>query len=67
VSETPPHFINDPAHWRERAQEARALANQISDPHAKTAMLRIGDEYERLAKRAAARTAGAGLQLNDDT
>jgi hypothetical protein len=54
----PSHFINDPAHWRQRAEEARALAGQLNDLDAKIAMLRIADEYERLAKRASARVAG---------
>jgi hypothetical protein len=44
VSKAPRSFINDPAHWRERAEEARALAGQIEDPDAKIAMLRIADE-----------------------
>jgi hypothetical protein len=54
----PPSFINDPAHWRERALEARILAGQIDDPNAKSAMLRIADEYEHLAKRAEQRAIG---------
>jgi hypothetical protein len=53
-----PSYINDPDHWRQRAEEARAIANQVSDVDAKVAMLRIADEYERLARRAAARAQG---------
>jgi hypothetical protein len=50
--------INDPQHWRDRAKEARALADQINDAEAKAAMLRIAEDYERLAKRAEARGLG---------
>ena len=32
--------INDPKHWRARAEEARILANQMNDSEAKAAMLR---------------------------
>ena len=45
-------FIHDPEHWRQRAEEARAVADQIADPEARQMMLKIADDYERLAKRA---------------
>ena len=46
------HPINDPKHWRDRAKEARALAEQMDDPEGKRMMLRVADDYERLAQRA---------------
>ncbi len=55
----PSHFINDPAHWRQRAKEARALADQMDDPQSKQAMMRIAEDYERLAERAARRATGS--------
>jgi hypothetical protein len=50
-----PLLLNNPAHWHLRAQEARLLASQLEDPEAKAATLKIADEYERLAVRAAKR------------
>ena len=44
--------INDPKHWRERAEEARVHAEQLTDEKAKKAMLRIASDYEELARRA---------------
>jgi len=52
------HFINEPAHWIARAEEARILANQMNDAEAKVAMLRIAEDYERLAERAEGRALG---------
>ena len=50
--------INDPKHWRYRAEEARAMAESLTDPEAKQMMLNVAVEYERLAKRAEERSAG---------
>jgi hypothetical protein len=36
-----PALLDDPEHWRSRAEEARAVAEQLSDPEAKRTMLRI--------------------------
>jgi len=51
-------FLNDPAHWREHAEEARTRADQMSDPQCKSAMLRIANDYELLADRDADRASG---------
>jgi len=53
-----PSFLNDPAHWRDRAEEARTRADQMSDPQCKSEMLRIAKDYELLAERAAERAWG---------
>jgi hypothetical protein len=50
-----PILLNNPAHWHLRAQEARLLANHLEDPEVKAATLKIAEEYERLALRAAER------------
>jgi hypothetical protein len=55
----PASFINDPEHWRERAEGARKFAEQMTDDTAKQAMLRIAEDYEKLAERTAARASAA--------
>jgi hypothetical protein len=49
---------NDPAFWRGRAAEARAVAAQMSDPLSRSAMFALAARYERLANRMAT---GAGV------
>ena len=41
--------ISDPEYWRRRAEEARTLANALTDPDAKSKMLKIAEDYEKLA------------------
>ncbi|HEY7662730.1 MAG TPA: hypothetical protein VH934_06380 [Xanthobacteraceae bacterium] len=55
----PSSFVNDPKHWRDRAEETRALADQMSDETSRQMMLRIAADYEHLAERAEQRMAGA--------
>ena len=45
----------DAAHWRDRAEEARSLAEQMTDPESRERMLRIAADYDKLAERAAER------------
>ena len=48
--------------WRERAQKARAIAEQAVDPEARRAALEMAAGYERLAEmtaKGAARLASA--------
>lgn len=50
------NYLNNPKHWRERAEETRTKAEQLwYSPDAKNRMLRIADEYDRLADQAAER------------
>jgi len=44
------HFTNEPEHWRARAEQARILAKEMNDSESKAAMLRIAEDYERLAQ-----------------
>ena len=53
----PYSYINDPKHWLHRAEEARSLAEQMTDLESKRMMLDIAGEYERLAERAEERAA----------
>jgi hypothetical protein len=41
--------INDPAYWRERAEEARRIAEQLADAVAREMMLDIAHSYDSLA------------------
>ena len=52
-----PPMIDDPAHWRQRAEEARRTAEQLDDLADKKTMLDIADAYERLATLAEAKLA----------
>ena len=51
--------INDPKHGRDRAAEIRALADTMKDPETMVIMLRLADDYDRLADRAAQRQTDA--------
>ena len=48
----PASLINDPEHWRKRADEARSLADDMKDEISKQMTLQIADDYEHFAKRA---------------
>jgi hypothetical protein len=40
--------INDPAYWRERADDARRMAEQMADAFAKQTLLDIARSYDNL-------------------
>lgn len=42
--------IKDTQYFRKRAEEARTLAEEMLDAHAKSLMLGIADSYEQIAK-----------------
>ena len=50
-----PLLFNDPGHWRQRADDARTLAEQITDEIGRQAMLEIAEKYDHLAARAVQR------------
>lgn len=56
-----PGQFGTPAHWRERAEEARAMAEDMTDAAARRAMLAVAENYEKIAARAEARLAGLTL------
>ena len=53
-------FVNDPEHWRQRAEEMRGLARDVRDQEAKATMLRIANDYDDLARRAEERLRAKG-------
>ena len=48
--------VNDPKYWHQRAEEARAMAKQMSGELGKKMMLRVADDYDGLAVKAAVRS-----------
>ena len=48
-------YLNNAQHWRDRAEETRAKAEQCWKEESKQRMLRIANEYDRLADHAAER------------
>jgi hypothetical protein len=58
MPDTSASIATDPKHWRDRAEEARAMAVQMSDREARNMMLDIAKSYEKLANRAEKRAAG---------
>ena len=45
-------LLNNVTHWKDRAEEARAHAQQLTDPEAKRMMLDIATSYDGIAARA---------------
>jgi hypothetical protein len=51
--------LDNPEHWRRRAAAAQLVAEQLDDPVAKAAMLRIAEDYDRIAEHARMRANGS--------
>ena len=45
-------LLNNVEHWRSRAEEARTIAELMNDAECRRMMLRIADDYEKIAKKA---------------
>jgi hypothetical protein len=54
---------DDPKHWRERGEQLRTLAEGVNGADAKEQLLKLADDYERLASRAEERTNGETAKL----
>jgi hypothetical protein len=48
----PPREMNDSKHWRDRAAEMRVLSNTMTDRAVVAKMLRVANDYDKLADRA---------------
>jgi len=44
-------LFNDPQYWRERADEARAMASYANDSEVISSMLRVAAEYDKIVSR----------------
>ena len=49
--------LNDSKHWRERAAEMRVLSDGMNDQEAQRLMLKLANDYDKLADRAEDRAA----------
>jgi hypothetical protein len=47
-----PKRLDDPRHWRDKAEEARAKAEDMADAGARETMELVAEEYEELAHKA---------------
>jgi hypothetical protein len=47
-----PGLLDNPKYWRNRAEEARVVAESMEDQRSKEMMLGIARDFERLAARA---------------
>ena len=44
------HVPDDPTYWQNRAEEASAMATEMSDAHTKAVMVGIAQSYEDIAE-----------------
>jgi hypothetical protein len=50
IPRMPPSLALNPEHWRERGEEIRVLREDMKDPRTRAMMLKIAEDYERLAE-----------------
>ena len=48
-----PSLLNEAMEWLDRAEQAREVADQLTDPSARKAVLELADCFNRLAQAAA--------------
>jgi hypothetical protein len=54
--------IYDARHWRDRAAEMRVLSDEMKNLEAQTLMLKLANEYDKLADRADERAIRDGIR-----
>ena len=47
-----PSLVDEAWEWLDRAEQAREVAGQLTDPGAKQAVLQLAESYEQLARAA---------------
>jgi len=50
-----PAHVDDPGYWRARAEEVRAIADDMKHSRSKEIMLGIAEDYEKIAQITEAR------------
>jgi hypothetical protein len=58
-----PSFLNEAMEWLDRAEQAREVADQLTDPTARKAVLKLADSFDRLAQPAASPTVARRREL----
>jgi hypothetical protein len=58
-----PSILNEALEWLDRAEQAREVAGQLTDPSARKAVLELAESFDRLARAAAAPTAARRREL----
>ena len=48
-----PSMLNESLEWLDRAEQAREVAGQLTDPGARKAVLELAESFDRLARAAA--------------
>ena len=54
---------NEAVEWLDRAEQAREVAGQLTDPGAKKAVLQVANTFDRLARAAVARAVARKREL----
>jgi hypothetical protein len=58
-----PSMLTEALEWLDRAEQAREVAGQLTDPSARKAVLELAKSFDRLARAAAAPTAARRREL----
>jgi hypothetical protein len=56
-------LLNEALEWLDRAEQAREVAGQLTDPAARKAVFELADSFDRLALAAAAPTVARRREL----